>query len=156
MPASTIHQHKSITGIHMSPVSWSSLLSPTPSHPSRLSQSTGLSSLCHTANSHWPTAWSEVSQKGKTNIVYCSSGRLVPKSCPTLVTPWTVVCQAPLSMGFSRQKYRVGCHFLLQGIFRTRNWTQVSCNASGFLHYRWILYWLSYNGRPLYIGLSLF
>ena len=31
-----------------------SLLPPaTPSHPSRLSQNTGLNSLCHTANSHW-------------------------------------------------------------------------------------------------------
>ena len=27
------------------------------------------------------------------------------KSCPTLVTPWTVACQAPLSMAFSRQEY---------------------------------------------------
>ena len=27
---------------------------------------------------------------------------------------------APLSMGFSRQKTRVGCHFLLQGIFLTQ------------------------------------
>ena len=26
-------------------------------------------------------------------------GGLVAKSCPTLVTPWTVACQAPLSMG---------------------------------------------------------
>ena len=32
-------------------------------------------------------------------------GCLVTKSCPTLVTPWTVACQAPLSMGFSRQEY---------------------------------------------------
>ena len=30
---------------------------------------------------------------------------LVNKSCPTLVTPWIVACQAPLSMGFSRQEY---------------------------------------------------
>ena len=29
---------------------------------------------------------------------------LVTKSCPTLVIPWTVACQAPLSMGFSRQE----------------------------------------------------
>ena len=29
-------------------------------------------------------------------------GGLVAKSCPTLATPWTVACQAPLSMGFSR------------------------------------------------------
>ena len=30
---------------------------------------------------------------------------LVTQSCPTLATPWTVACQAPLSMGFSRQEY---------------------------------------------------
>ena len=39
-----------------------------------------------------------------------SSG-LVIKSCPTLVTPWTVACQAPLSMGFSRQEYWRGLPF---------------------------------------------
>ena len=33
------------------------------------------------------------------------SGGLVTKSCPTLAIPWTVACQAPLSMGFSRQEY---------------------------------------------------
>ena len=27
------------------------------------------------------------------------------KSCLTLAPPWTVACQAPLSMGFSRQEY---------------------------------------------------
>ena len=36
------------------------------------------------------------------------------------MTPWTVAHQALLSMGFCRQEYWVGCHFLLQGIF----WTQ--------------------------------
>ena len=35
-------------------------------------------------------------------------------------TPWTVACQAPLSMGFSRQEYWSGLHFLLQGIFQTQ------------------------------------
>ena len=31
-------------------------------------------------------------------FVYClDGGGLVTKSCPTLVTPWTVACQAPLS-----------------------------------------------------------
>ena len=30
-------------------------------------------------------------------------GDLVAKSCPTLVTPWTVALQALLSKGFSRQ-----------------------------------------------------
>ena len=32
-------------------------------------------------------------------------------------TLWTVALLASLSMGFSRQEYRLGCHALLQGIF---------------------------------------
>ena len=32
-------------------------------------------------------------------------GGLVTKSCLTLAVPWIVACQAPLSMGFSRQEY---------------------------------------------------
>ena len=36
----------------------------------------------------------------------CGGGDgLVTKSCPTLVTPWTVARQTPLSMGFSREEY---------------------------------------------------
>ena len=38
-------------------------------------------------------------------------GGLVAKSYPTLVTPWTVACQALLSMGFSRQEYWSGLPF---------------------------------------------
>ena len=34
------------------------------------------------------------------------------QSCLTLETPWTVACQAPLSMGFSRQEYWSGLPFL--------------------------------------------
>ena len=36
------------------------------------------------------------------------AGALISKSCLTLMTPWTVACQAPLSMGFSRQEYWSG------------------------------------------------
>ena len=36
---------------------------------------------------------------------------LVTKLCPTLVTPWTVAHQAPLSMGFPRQEYWSGLPF---------------------------------------------
>ena len=44
------------------------------------------------------------------------SGGLVAKSCPTLEIPWTIACQAPLSMGFSRQEYWSGLSFpSLQG-----------------------------------------
>ena len=35
-------------------------------------------------------------------------------------TPWTVACQVPLSMRFSRQEHWMGCHALLQGIFLTQ------------------------------------
>ena len=41
---------------------------------------------------------------------YCGGG-LVAKLCPTLMTPWTVAHQAPLSMGFSRQEYWSGLPF---------------------------------------------
>ena len=57
------------------------------------------------------------------------------------VTQWTVACQAPLSMGFSRQGCRSGyTNSLLQGIF----WTQ-GLN-SGLLRCRQILYHLSHQG----------
>ena len=36
------------------------------------------------------------------------------------VTTWTIAHQASLSMEFFRQEYGVGCHFLHQGIFLTR------------------------------------
>ena len=49
---------------------------------------------------------------------HCNTGgRLVTKSCPTLATPWTVACQAPLSMGFSRQE----------------SWSGLSCPPPGDL-----------------------
>ena len=38
----------------------------------------------------------------------------------SFVTLWTIACQASLSMGFSRQEYEEGRHFLLQGIFPTQ------------------------------------
>ena len=39
------------------------------------------------------------------------SGGSVAMSCLTLATPWTEACQAPLSMGFSRQEYWSGLSF---------------------------------------------
>ena len=45
-------------------------------------------------------------------------GGLVTKLCPTLATPWTVVCQISLSMGFSRQQCWSGLPtFFLQSVF---------------------------------------
>ena len=42
---------------------------------------------------------------------FCCCCHLFAKTCPTLATPWTVACQAPLSMGFSRQEYWNGLPF---------------------------------------------
>ena len=60
-----------------------------------------------------------------------------------LATLWTVACQAPLSMGFSRQEY----------------WSELPCPSPGhlpnlgsnpcLLHYRQILYHLSHQGSPV-------
>ena len=41
-------------------------------------------------------------------------------SCAALCNSMTVAHQAPLSMNFSGKNTRVGCHFLLQGIFPTQ------------------------------------
>ena len=56
-----------------------------------------------------------------------------------LGTPWTVAHQAPPSIGFSRQEYRGGLPFPSPRDLPTQesNW--------GLLHYRQILYQLSYE-----------
>ena len=44
------------------------------------------------------------------SMCYCCC--IVTKSCPVpFVTPWSAVCQAPLSIGFSRQDYWSGLPF---------------------------------------------
>ena len=40
---------------------------------------------------------------------------MLTQSCLILWAPWTVACQAPLSMGFSRQKYWSGLAFPTPG-----------------------------------------
>ena len=58
---------------------------------------------------------------------------LVTKSCPALVVSWTVACQAPLSIGFSRQEYWSGLPFPSPGESSwPRNRTPVSCIAGRF------------------------
>ena len=53
--------------------------------------------------------------------VSCESFLLMcMRSFSLFVTPWTVVRQAPLSMGFPSKNPGVGCHFLLQEIFPTQ------------------------------------
>ena len=65
----------------------------------------------------------------------------VAQSCPTLCDPKdSSLHQAPPSMGFSRQEYWRGCHFLLQGFFPTQG------SNPGLPHYRQTLYRLSHQG----------
>ena len=75
-------------------------------------------------------------------LALCLVVGLVAKLCVTLVTPWTVACQAPLSMGLSRQEYWSGLPFPSTGDF-----PDPRINL-GLLHYRQILYQLSYKGSP--------
>ena len=58
------------------------------------------------------------------------------------VTPWTMACQASLSMGFSRRECWRCCHSLVQGIFPTQG-----LNLD-FLRCRQILYHLSHQESP--------
>ena len=44
-------------------------------------------------------------------LLKSGGGGLVAKLCPTLGIPWTVACQAPLSMGFFQQEYWSGLPF---------------------------------------------
>ena len=61
----------------------------------------------------------------------------------SLWLPWTVACQAPLSMGILRARINgEGCHALLQGIFPTQG------SNPGLPHYRQILYCLRHQGNP--------
>ena len=66
----------------------------------------------------------------------------VTMSCLTVATPWTVVCQAPLSMGFSRQGYWSGLPFLFPGDLPSPG------IKPSLLHCRQILYQLNYEGSP--------
>ena len=52
--------------------------------------------------------------------LHCKQCVRPAQSCPTLCNPMDCSCQIPQSMGFPRQEYLNGCHFLLQGIFPTQ------------------------------------
>ena len=45
------------------------------------------------------------------SLYISNGGGLVAKLCLTLATPWTVVCQTPLSMGIPTQEYWSGLPF---------------------------------------------
>ena len=69
------------------------------------------------------------------------------QSCLTLCDPWTVACQAPLSMGISRQKYWSGLLRSSPGeCSGPRDRTHISCvSCIG----RWVLYHQYHLGSPV-------
>ena len=64
-------------------------------------------------------------------------------------TPWTVARQAPLSMGFSRQEYWVGCHALLQGDLPDPGIETASLMSIGKLYWQTGSLPLAPPGKPL-------
>ena len=60
----------------------------------------------------------DVYNEGPLHYTLNHYGGLVAKLCLTRVTPWTIACQAPLSMGFSRQEYWSVLPFLSPGDLR--------------------------------------
>ena len=87
---------------------------------------------CNTSEWHFDIYWK----------TFSLSLSLVTKLCPTLETPWTVACQAPLSMGFSRQECWSGFPFPSPGDLLDPG------IEPSLLHCRQILYQLSYEGSP--------
>ena len=66
--------------------------------------------------------------KNKVSVLNCFSDVQI------FVTPWSVACQAPLSMGFSRQEYWSGLPFSSsRGFSQLRDPTNVSYH---FLHWQ--------------------
>ena len=74
--------------------------------------------------------------------IYSGVGGLVAKSCPTLVTPWIVACQAPLFTGFSKQEYWSGLPFPSPGDHPDPGIEPRSACVAGRFLFR-----LSYEGR---------
>ena len=88
---SAVHQLESAVGIHMSPPSGSSLLPPTPSHPSRLSQSTRFE-LPASYSKFPPTIYFTYGNVYQFSLVQSLS------RVQLFVTPWTTARQASLSI----------------------------------------------------------
>ena len=90
----------------------------------------------HDPQIEWDYGWRKEDMKTKRPCVPDNSlhnsgakgggGGLVAKLRPTLVSPWTVARQAPLSTGFSMEWVAIS---FSTGSFPPRNWTWVSCIA---------------------------
>ena len=104
-------------------------------------------------------------KQDKSQINNLDQIRLVARSCPTLATPWTAAHQAPLSMGFSRQKYWSGmCLGVELGyLFDFFRFLRYACIAMNFTlstaftvsHRFWVVVF-SFSFISMHILISLF
>ena len=88
----------------------------------QMSLSAKLSHSCREQIYDYHGGKGEVKQIGRLEltILYTGGrGGIVTKLYQTLVTPWTVACRAPLSVGFSRQEYWSGLPFPSPGDLRS-------------------------------------
>ena len=76
----------------------------------------------------------------------CVSGRF--SRVQLFETLWTVAHQNPLSMGFSRQEYWRGCHFLLHMIF------PIQGSNLDLLNFSQTLDRLSHQGSPMLLMMT--
>ena len=78
----------------------------------------------------------QIVEPGPLQGFFCPQGGAVTKSCPTLLIPWTIAHQAPLSMGFPRQEYWSGLPICLsRGSYQPRDWTPASYIGKWSLHW---------------------
>ena len=102
---------------------------------------------CFWCSSYLPIPWNiSFSLPALYFLCACMCAKLL-QSCPVPCDPWTVACQAPLSIGFSRQEYWVGWHFLLRGSSWHRDQTHISyISCIG----RQVLYRWRHLGNPIF------
>ena len=70
------------------------------------------------------------------------------------VTPWTVVCQAPLSTGILQANTGMGCHSSSHGSAQARDWTCISCIGRQIL-YLWAP-WEAYIYIYIYVYVYIY
>ena len=100
-------------------------------------------SKSRTRLSNW-TDWTLV-KVIKTDLIHTKESESRSVVFSVLRPPWTVACQVPLSMEFSRQEYWMGCYFLLQGIFPTEG------SNAGLLQCRQVLtVWATVDTKIVY------
>ena len=95
------------------------------------------------AHTHTHTFSLSIQLLPDTSIIYHSQ---LLSHVQLFVTPWTVVCQAPLSVDSPGKNTGVGCYFILQGYFPTQ---ELNPRLLHLLHWQTVSLPLSHLGSPI-------